>query len=219
MIPKILHHVWPGFDPFRTKFHAWRMSWMKYNADYTMMFWDLSTLPYNLFTSGAEELLKSDLTFIGKAEIAKYEITRALGGIYIDTDMECLKNFDPLLGVKSFCGEGHYPDNITNAIFATEAETDLMFDLCETVVASVKGEWADWHDPKKLLNTKGGMRTVGLTHFSMFEKIHPKEVFFPTWCLDSKQTRDAMANKGYNGAFAVHHWNGMEKDGWCNVRP
>ena len=38
MIPKIIHHVWPGDDPFREKFHAWRESWMRLHPDWTFYF-------------------------------------------------------------------------------------------------------------------------------------------------------------------------------------
>ena len=47
MIPKIIHHVWPGADPFKEKFHNFRNSWMKNHPDWTFYFWRLDNLPEN----------------------------------------------------------------------------------------------------------------------------------------------------------------------------
>ncbi len=39
MIPKIIHHVWPGADPFKAKYHEWRLSWMRHHPDWQFRFW------------------------------------------------------------------------------------------------------------------------------------------------------------------------------------
>ena len=48
MIPKIIHHVWPGADPFKEKFHNFRNSWMKNHPDWSFYFWRLDNLPENI---------------------------------------------------------------------------------------------------------------------------------------------------------------------------
>lgn len=215
MIPKIIHHIWPGFDPFRAKFHKWRMSWMEHNPDYTMMFWNLSNFPYGDIDPLSQKLLKSDLCMIGKAELCKYEILALFGGIYVDTDMECLKNFNPLLNTSSFVGRGYKPDNICNAIMACEPGSPLFTKISAIVRQSCIDEWelVNTNEHGKLLTAKGGMRTVGKIMEAEAETVHDTMTFFPFWCLDGEDKRRGP----FPNSYAVHHWNGMTKEGWTNA--
>ena len=59
MIPKIIHHVWPGSDTFKEKFHAWRQSWIKYHPDWTFYFWRIENFQQTVI--GADRFM---ITFV-----------------------------------------------------------------------------------------------------------------------------------------------------------
>jgi mannosyltransferase OCH1-like enzyme len=42
-----------------------------------------------------------------KSDILRYEILNKYGGLYVDTDFECLKSFDDLLHLNFFTGVGY----------------------------------------------------------------------------------------------------------------
>ena len=212
MIQRLLHHVWPGVDVFRPKFHAWRASWMRFNPDYSMRFWNLDNLPYDRMTPEAVRLAKSNLCYVAKADLLRYVILYLFGGIYVDTDMECKKNFDPLLKTSSFAGEGFPHDGIPNAIMACEPGNTIFGEVIEVVSKSIINEWEIWNDPKRLYkDADGSMNKLVDSHFRKLETIYPREYFYPFDCIDKP---DVRKKSDLSSAFAVHHWNGMEIDGW-----
>jgi hypothetical protein len=186
---------------------------MKYNPEYSMMFWNLENFPYMAVDALTTRLLNSNLCFITKAEIMKYNVIRIFGGIYADTDMECLKSFDPLMGVGSFAGRSYAPDNICNALMATDPCNPVFEEVCNIISQSVYDEWDGANDQRYLLDIKGGMHQVGKIIESGVERLLPVETFFPFHWDTPKEKRSWSSETSY----AVHHWNGKEKDGWLNV--
>ena len=216
MIPKIIHHIWPGYDPYREKFHAWRLSWMRHNSDYTFMFWDMTNMPFNLFTKLGAELAHSDLITVSKSDLCRYEILYLYGGIYVDTDMECLLSFDALLNTDSFVGMSWPPDTVINAVLGFKPYHPLLKKIIKVVAPSFKKEWEAANDPKRCYREpEGGMHKIAIDYLSKVTTIHPKEMFYPFFCTHSKEER---SKTDLSHSFAVHHWNGMEPDGWTNAK-
>lgn len=212
-IPRLIQHVWPGTDPFRPKFHAWRASWMRFNPDYSMRFWNLNNLPYEQFDPMLTKIIKSNLCFVAKSDLLRYVMLYLYGGIYVDTDMECMKNFDPLLKTSSFAGEGFPHDGIPNAILACEPGNEVFKDAFKLVADSIVRQWEIWNDPKRLYkDADGSMNKLVDSHFRKLETIYPREYFYPFDCIDKP---DVRAKANLSNTYAVHHWNGKEKDGWA----
>ena len=95
MIPKVLHYCWFGRgekDPTTQKCIE---SWHKYCPDYQIIEWneDNFNININVFTQEAYEEKK--WAFI--SDYARLYILYHYGGIYLDADVELLKNFDDLL--------------------------------------------------------------------------------------------------------------------------
>lgn len=90
-IPKIIHQIWLG-SPFPEKYRAFQASWKKYHPDWEYRLWtdkELATFPLR-----HRELFESSINYGEKSDIARYEILYQIGGLYVDTDFECLKPFD-----------------------------------------------------------------------------------------------------------------------------
>lgn len=90
VIPKIFHQIWLGPKKLPRKYKLWMKSWLKYNPDYDYILWrdndikNLKMINREIFFNTTNIAIKSD--------IARYEILKKYGGIYIDTDFECLKS-------------------------------------------------------------------------------------------------------------------------------
>lgn len=102
MIPKKIHYCWFGNgqpDELAQKCIA---SWKKYCPDYEIIKWnednyDVTKQPY---MKDAYEARK--WAFV--TDYARLDILYEYGGIYFDTDVEVIKNFDSLLEDRAFVG-------------------------------------------------------------------------------------------------------------------
>jgi mannosyltransferase OCH1-like enzyme len=185
---------------------------MRFNPDYSMMFWNLDNLPYDRMTPEGAKLARSNLCYVAKADLLRYEILYIFGGFYADTDMECRKNFDPLLKTSSFAGEGFPHDGIPNAIMACEPGNKIIGDVVRIVNKSIINEWNIWNDPKRLYkDAEGSMIKLSESHFRKLETIYPREYFYPFDCIDSHEIRNKT---DLSKSYCIHWWNGMEKEGW-----
>ncbi len=102
MIPKKIHYCWFGGNPIPDKYKKWRESWYKYCPDYEIIEWNEGNydISKNLYMKQAYE--KKKWGFV--PDYARLDIIYNNGGIYLDTDVEIISNFDELLYQKGFAG-------------------------------------------------------------------------------------------------------------------
>lgn len=103
-IPKKIHQIWLG-GKVPDNYIRIMNTWLEKNPDYEYKLWtddDIESL--NLENI---ELYNTNKNLGVKSDILRYEILYRYGGIYIDTDFECIKNFDDLLYLDLFSGTGH----------------------------------------------------------------------------------------------------------------
>lgn len=89
-IPKIIHQIWLG-GSLPEKYKAFQASWIKMHPDWQYILWTEKEIDQ----LGLVNRKQYDQTpnYGAKSDIARYEILYRFGGLYIDTDFECLKPF------------------------------------------------------------------------------------------------------------------------------
>lgn len=92
-IPKIIHQIWLG-SPFPEKYKALQQSWIEHHPDWEYRLWTDESLKD--FPLQNQALYDSAVNWGEKADILRYEILYRIGGLYVDTDFECLRPFDKL---------------------------------------------------------------------------------------------------------------------------
>lgn len=94
MIPKIIHYCWFGYGEKPEIFTHCLESWKKYCPGYEIIEWNESNydVTQNLYPRLAYE--KKRWAFV--SDYVRMEVLHRYGGIYLDTDVELLKNLDPL---------------------------------------------------------------------------------------------------------------------------
>lgn len=205
LIPKIIHHIWLG-GPLPEKYRKFRESWMEFHPDWEFRLWTDSDIEsFNLKNRRQYDAMKN---YGAKSDIARYEILYCIGGLYVDTDFECLHSFDEL---------HHYLNFYTGLGFEGSVR------LYNGLIASAPGHPILKHCidslPKitpKHENANTVMDTTGPTHFtrSFFRVIStlPGEpvVVFPTTYFypwphflrkDPNPYRWIRAE-----SLALHHW-------------
>lgn len=128
MIPKIIHYCWFG-DNSKTKLmKKCLQSWKKKLVGYKIYEWnekrfDVNQCAYSRYCY--ENKLWAHLS-----DYARVKILYEYGGIYLDTDVEVLQSFDPLLNHKGFFGtEDGYVN--TGLGFGTVKKLDLVKRLVD----------------------------------------------------------------------------------------
>lgn len=123
MIPKIIHYCWFGGKPLPQMALNCIESWKKYCPDYEIKEWNESNFDINELQYTKEAYEAKKYAFV--ADVARLKALYKFGGIYMDTDMELLKNIDDLLDNKSFIGF-ESPEYVNSAIFGCEMKSDLV---------------------------------------------------------------------------------------------
>ncbi len=101
VIPKKIHYMWLGGNPMPDNLLHCIDSWKKYCPDYEIIRWDESNYDVhkNKFVSQAY-----DNKYFGFVpDYARLEILYNYGGIYMDTDIELIRDLDDMLYQEAFC--------------------------------------------------------------------------------------------------------------------
>lgn len=102
MIPKIIHYCWFGGTPKPESVLKCINSWKKYCPDYEIREWTEADfdVSQNLYCQQAYEAKAWGFV----PDYIRLWIIYNYGGIYLDTDVQILRNFDPLLKHQAFVG-------------------------------------------------------------------------------------------------------------------
>ena len=98
-IPKIIHFIWLGGElPLYLSFCI--NSWKKFHPEWQFILWDdQKVASFNIKNRILYDCVKN----IGcKVDILRLEILQQMGGVYVDTDMFCLKSIDSLIKMEYF---------------------------------------------------------------------------------------------------------------------
>ena len=103
MIPKTIHYCWFGRSPKPKLVKRCIKSWKKYCKDYKIIEWnednyDIDAAP--LYVRQAYEQKK--WAFV--SDYARYDILYRFGGVYLDTDVEVIKNLDKIIEQGAYMG-------------------------------------------------------------------------------------------------------------------
>ena len=98
-IPHVIHRVWPGSDAMPEEYRRYGESWARHHPEWEMRLWTDA----HADELGCADAMARARTYVERSDLIRYEVLRRHGGVYVDTDFECLKPIDPLLaGVTAF---------------------------------------------------------------------------------------------------------------------
>jgi hypothetical protein len=145
MIPKIIHQIWIGPNPIPDNCKQFSENLQEINNDFEYKLWtndNMPELPEKCkiqFDRYQKMALKSD--------VLRYFLLETYGGIYVDMDFECFKNFSELTNTDIFVAfpnsTGHW---ITNCIFGCCKNHPLL----KNIIDNMKNE--PYHGPIFLSN-------------------------------------------------------------------
>jgi mannosyltransferase OCH1-like enzyme len=109
LIPKTFHYVWLGTMPMHPLMIEWQLKMTSLHPDWEVRVWREDLSLTNAFLTSNDELIECRHapylaqcpTYAKRSDVWRYEILEQKGGVYLDTDFEPIKNFEPILSDKT----------------------------------------------------------------------------------------------------------------------
>lgn len=207
-IPKIIHYCWFGDKQIPLKYQEYIDEWHRICPDYEIIKWDENSYDVNKVAFMREATSAKNWTFI--ADYARFDIINTYGGIYLDVDVQLLKNHDEFLSLPSFwgieqdfnrelyvnpgLGFGSIPDNpfIKELL---DFYSRIHFDNSKIVASPIL--------LRDLFEKKGFVQRNTIQRFD-FGSLFPKDYFAPMDCFGKLKTS--------NNSVSIHHYLGSWKE-------
>lgn len=209
-IPRIVHQIWLG-SPVPNQYKEWMETWMNWKGWEYKLWTDKEVKQLRLFN---QEIYDKVTNYGQKADILRMELLYLIGGLYIDTDFECLNpdffellhnNVDFYAGVEPL---EHACLRINNAIIGCSPGHPLMEKMIQGLpehFEATKKKWA-------LVSTGPVFMTKVV--YAYLEQNHPEiNVFLPcslVYPFNSSEVDRSFSPESLipmKESVAVHYWS------------
>ena len=204
MIPKVIHYCWFGKKSLPSLALKCLNSWKTYLPDYQLMLWNEKNFEINSVTYVKEAYLSGKYAFV--TDYVRLYVLYHFGGIYMDTDVEVVKNMDDLLILPGFSG------------FESDKDVPTGIMACEKY-----NEWAKeqlkYYENKHFLKgdgsldltsnveiISGNMAAFGFKLDNSYQVYKNCMHFFPKYYFCPK-SRTGIINLT-NNSYCIHHFEG-----------
>lgn len=210
-IPKIIHLCWFGRGTYPALAEICIQSWKKFLPDYEIKVWNEDTFDVNScsYTKAAYEAKK--WAFV--TDYVRLFALQQYGGVYMDTDLEVLRDFTPLLEGKGFVGSYIEGGLISAGILASVAAHPFVSRLLSYYQG--EADKIDLGEPidfvmNPLIFTEIAVEEYGFslrdTIFSQGDMIiYPLEYFMPYKKLTFGSKFGHWRFKLSDQTYAIHH--------------
>jgi len=217
MIPKTIHYCWVG-GKLNTLGQTCLESWRKYCPDWTIKVWNEENIPINVFPY-LKEAYKNK-KFANVSNFVRLYAIYNDGGVYLDTDVELIKNLDVFLAESCFFAFHTPPTSlgtVNNAIMGAEPYHPFIKEMIEEYLLRFNGlEEAHLSSPlltTSLLRRKGldknqaeDLETVRVGDIAIF----PKRYFHP-YRWNEQFTPECIKPDTYGIHRFAFNWGPNEK--------
>lgn len=219
MIPKKIHYCWFGGNKLNDLSEKCIDSWRKLCPDFEIIQWNESNYDVNKNAYVKEAYENKAYAFV--SDYARLDILYENGGIYMDTDVEVLKDLTPLLYNRGYCSfSNHVPRIATGLGMGAVKGLPILKDMME--IYKYERYITDYGVNKtlcQLYNTKvlvyHGLVQNGRYQIVKDMTCYPKEYFDP-------KSSHLGIMPDIKKAFSIHHsantWSGKTDERFKNVK-
>ena len=209
-IPPIIHYCWLGGSaPSEQMVHCID-TWRAHHPAFEIRRWDETNIPDDPFI---ERAIRGG-HWSRASNAVRFHALYEHGGIYLDTDVEVLRSFDPLRRMACFLGFQYVPDGtadrpfemcVAPGVMGARPRHSLIRQMLEEIPRDVAGPAAF-----EILGPQMATAVLiraGLTGYSQSPVevggaiILPKEVFYP-YFYKEQFDRSTVGP----ATFSIHHW-------------
>lgn len=198
MIPKRIHQIWLGGKPLPDEYACYAKTWQQHFPDWEYRLWtDDDDYSWMRNRSGFE----SASTLSGRSDWLRHELLVNFGGMYADTDFECLANFESLIHAGTAWSASESEGVISVGIMGSIPGHPLFRFVVEHLP-----EWVEKHPhANPALQTGPGFFTAMTSRYHRMGgrrlKVYGPELFYPYTYYEKHRKGET-----FPGAVAVHHW-------------
>jgi mannosyltransferase OCH1-like enzyme len=207
IIPPVIHFIWLG-SPLPARCRAMVATWRHFHPDWTIKIWtDADVKGFGMQNQAAFDRARN---YGEKSDIWRYEILFRFGGLYVDTDFECLKPFDRIHKSCAFyTGIGYRPDPILFNGLIGSVPGHPIIKLCVEALKIGSGDQND----RRIMNDTGPefftrcffQRAASSKRVVAF----PVTFFYPFPNNKRVERKDIDAIKriwALSESYAIHYW-------------
>jgi len=130
LIPRVIHSIWLGDKPLPRAFRRYQRTWLAHHPRWELRLWTESNLPPDLIRKEIYETLRVPAE---RSDMLRLEVLQRHGGLYVDTDLECLRPFDDLVGDLDFFVGELRPGRIQTACIGSVAGHPILTDAIREI--------------------------------------------------------------------------------------
>lgn len=205
MIPKRIHYCWFGRGKKPDLVLKCIESWKKYLPDYELKEWNEDNFNMDLYPYVREAYEKRKFAFV--TDVVRLFALYTEGGIYMDTDVEVLRNLDCFLIHTAFSGFED-DENIPTGIMAAEKGSKWAKDNLDYYVGRhfVKDN-GELDVTTNVVTITNYMLPLGLKRNNTYQDFpglitfYPKDYFCPKSHIDEKLYLT-------ENSYTIHHFSG-----------
>ncbi|MGV0922665.1 glycosyltransferase family 32 protein [Empedobacter tilapiae] len=204
MIPKIIHYCWFGGSKLPQELIDYIEIWKRLMPDYEIIKWSEDNFDVMKHHYTKEAYKARKYAFV--SDYCRVFVLKEYGGIYMDTDVEVIKAFTPLLNNNSFIGFEDYNKIGTSVIGATKdsifiQEILKLYDSINFVTENGKLNLTTNVDLITNYIRKNGVNLNGETvNYEDKLTIYSKDYFSPI-VFDTKKISIT------ENTFSIHHFS------------
>ncbi len=189
MIPRTFHFIWLGPRELPEKHRDWIESWEFHHPEWNIRIWGNDDVP----RLRNQEQFDRARSWAGKADILRVEIVFEHGGVFLDTDFECLRPIDGLIAnCDGFLARSHPSCRIANGVFGATPGHEFLNKVIRDIPKYFRPDEPDWTGPT--LFTRLGRSFPDI-------RIFEQKVFFPI-NADEKLALHALPE--WPGSYGLH---------------
>ena len=220
--PRIFHYIWLGSKPMPPIMEQWRSKWEHLHPTWKTKVWrgaaDTTILQWRdeLVVSRRPNYLMGCPTIAKRSDVWRYDLLEQLGGVYLDTDFEPIKNIEPIVEDKSaFAGLCVTKYNWSKI----RPEGDLKTEIgCSIIGATAHHPWL-----QDLFNNAAKQDLVAplslaFPYMTRITANHPEvhlfepRIFYSVRWDEYTHLQSRYIKSPPREAYAVHRWSSL----WFN---
>lgn len=193
MIPRRFHWIWLGDRPLPSRFATWIDGWLGLHPGWEHTLWTDANRP----VLRNEEQFCAGANYAQKSDVLRYELVLEHGGVYVDCDVECRRNLEPLIaGHSAFISRGVAGPGVGAAVFGAVAGHPWV----QAIVDGVPEAFEDGTDQ---VDQSGSGLLTPVTLGRADVTIFPSGVVFSTAAGGGRPN----PAERHPEAYAIHHWS------------
>lgn len=211
MIPKVIHYCWFGGKPLPDDVKKYIATWEKYCPDYAIKQWNENNFDVTENQYCQEAYKAKKWAFV--SDYARLKVLYKYGGIYMDTDVEVVKNLDPLLQYRAFSGfesDRAIPTGTMGSVKGNEWIKVLLQDYEERRFLKSDGSYDLTTNVVRI--TEITKKEYGIHLNNTLQYFGDQMVLFPFdyLCAKSFEIGEIIQT---NHTFTIHHFTGS----WLSI--